>query len=369
MKTLGGTALISSALAGCQGGGGGGGDDTLTLGFETHATSGGWATAMMDGIEWYAEDRGFEFEIFTNGQNQSNQISNINQMVNQGYDGMVVTTFDTEGAVGAIEDAVDEGVPVYTIDSDAATDAVDMHVSYDDRAAASRSGELLSELMNEQHPETDEYEVLVVRAPPGRDIAAARHEPFVETIEGTDGVSIAGVVDGEWGRGRSQEVATQWINSNSAPDGVYAASYLMGLGAQDALASLDLDATKDSDDHITQVQIDGSPESHDMIADGYIDAAIDQPVHYYGPLALNHLAMQLNEGEDALPSVGDTVTRDDVTVEPAEHNGQTIWENPIWAPAEVRTVLEHKWLQTSFVEITEENVDNSSLWGNIWDSE
>jgi ribose transport system substrate-binding protein len=397
LKHFAGTALLGTGLAGCMGGGGGGsGDDSsdsggsgsggdttesggttsedttsgsdepLQFGMDTHTTSGAWATAMMEATEFYAADQGIEFEIFTNGGSQANQISNINQMVNQGYDGILIVTYDTQGAAGAIEDAVDAGVPVFTMDSDAATEAVNMHVSWDGTQAAAHSAELLTEQMRSQNPDQDEFEVLEIRAPPGRDIARRRHEPFVETIENTDGVSIAGTVNGEWGRAASQEKALQWINSNEAPDGLYAASYLMGLGGQDALAELDLQYPMSHDQHVAQIQLDGSPESHELILDGYIDTAVDQPVHFYGPLALRYMERVAREGESAIPEAGTEITADDISIPSAQHKGVELWSDPIWEPGAIDTAFEHPWLVTNYVDITQENANSENLWGNIW---
>lgn len=369
LKGLAGSTLLTTGLAGCLGmgdSGGEGGNGSLKIGLETHTTSGGWASAMMDATEFYAADRGFDFEIFTNGESLSKQISNIKQMVNQGYDGILVVTFDTEGSADAIDQAVNDGVPVFTMDSDAAAKSVGMHVSWDGTKAASHSAELLTEKMRKQRPDQGSYNVLEIRAPPGRDIARRRHEPFVKSIENVDGVKIVGTVDGEWRRGTAKEKALQWINSHEAPDGLYAASYLMGLGGQDALKELGLQKPKTSDAHITQVHLDGSPQTHKLIKNGYIDTAVDQPVHYYGPLALLYMERYIKNGKSAIPEMETTIKSDDITLEPGEHKGTTLWDKPIWAPGTMQTAFDHPWFVTNSIDITEKNADAPYLWGNIW---
>ena len=342
-------------------------DDPLRIGFSTHFTSGAWVTALVEATEFYAQDRGFEFNLFTNNQELQQQVSDINQMVNQEYDGMVVIPVDTEGVVSAVEEANDAGVPVFTADIDAATEAVKMNVSWSDEEATTRAANLLVERLSEQRPDQDSYRILEVRAPPGRDISRLRHEPFVNAVENTDGVEIAGTIVGDWARSTAQTRTLEWINANDPPDGIYAANFTMGLGAQSALESQDLQYPSDHEEHITHVQLDGSSETHQMISEGYMDAAIDQPVHYYGPLAMNYLAQYIQgNGEETLPAMDSEVTGEQVSIEPAEHKGTTLWDEPIWEPATIGESFGHRQFVTNYVEITDENADAPYLWGNIW---
>lgn len=363
LKAVGSAGLVAG-VAGCVGQDDG---DPLTVGFSTHFTSGAWVSALVDGTDIYAQEKGFDYNLYTTGGESQQQITDIRQMINQEYDGIVLVPFDTQDIAAVVEEAADAGIPVFTLDIDAATDAAEMLVSWSDEDAAEVAASHLIDNLREQHPDRDQYEVLEVRAPPGRDISRLRHEPFNEQIEATDDVEVVGVVDGEWTREAADQRAREWINANDPPDAIYSASFAMGLGAMRALEQLDLRYPSDHDDHIVAVQLDGSSESHDLIMDGYIDAAIDQPVHFYGPIALEYLERYVTgDGPDELPEEGTEVTADDLTIEPAEHEGTTLWEEPIWEPATIGTSFDHRHFITSYIEITAENADDPHLWGNIW---
>jgi ribose transport system substrate-binding protein len=371
LRTVGGAAVAGTGLlAGCSslgGSGDGGGDGDLTIGMETHFTSGAWVTALVEGAQFYALELGHDFNLFTNGQDSGTQISNINQMINQGYDGIIVVPWNSEAVASVLEDARDEGIAVYTLDIDSPTEAVSMNVSWDDTVAATACGEELASNMRDQHPDADTYRVLEVRAPPGTNISAARHDPFVDYVEGQDDIEIVGTLNGEWSRSTSNQRVREWMNANDAPHGIYAANFAMGLGAQSALATLGHQAPASDDEHITHVQLDGSSESHQAVMDGYIDYIVDQPVYFYGAIGIHYMVEEINNGRDSLPDVGTEITSDDLDIESGSYKGVDLWSEPIWAPGNVvETDSGHKRFVTNYVEITEENADEPHLWGNIW---
>lgn len=368
LKGVTGTALVGG-LAGCLGGLGGGASSPgdIRLGFSTHFTSGAWVSALVDGADIYAEQQGFDYNLFTTGGESQQQIEDMRQMINQEYDAIILVPFSTQDIAGVVEEAADAGIPVFTLDIDAATPATEMLVSWSDERAASTAADRLVEALRTQNPDQSSFTVLEVRAPPGRDISRLRHEPFVNRLDEVDDVELGGTVVGDWARDVAFQNAREWINSNEEPDAVYSANFAMGLGAVQALDELGLRYPKDHEDHVVAAQLDGSSQTHEWIKQGYIDRAIDQPVHYYGPIAVEYIQRYVTgDGSDELPSPGDTVTADDLSIEPTEYEGSTLWQDPIWAPASVGESFDHTHFITSFVEITPDNADSPNLWGNNW---
>lgn len=355
---------LAGGVAGCTGGGGSG---SVRLGFSTHFTSGAWVSALVDGADIYAKSKGFEYNLFTTGGESQQQIEDMRQMINQEYDAIILVPFSTQDIANVVEEAADAGIPVFTLDIDAATPAAEMLVSWSDERAATTAADRLVEALRTQNPDQSSFTVLEVRAPPGRDISRLRHEPFVERVGETDDVEVAGTVVGDWAREAAFQNAREWINANEEPDAVYSANFAMGLGAVQALDELGLRHPTDHEDHVVAVQLDGSSESHELIQQGYIDRAIDQPVHYYGPIAVEYIERYVTgDGSAELPSQGDEVTADDLSIEPTEHEGNTLWQDPIWAPASVGESFGHTHFVTNLVEITPENADSPNLWGNNW---
>jgi ribose transport system substrate-binding protein len=345
-------------------------------------------TALVEGGQFYAQDQGYDFNLFPTGGESQKQISDIRQMVNQGYDGIVLIPFNSEAIASVVEEAANAGVPVITVDIDAATPADTMHISWNDERAAQQATEMLMGNLREQKPDQDQYSLLEVRAPPGRDIARLRHEPFVNMVEETEGFEVAGTVVGDWVRSTAKQRVQEWVNANEVPDGVYSANFGMSLGALSALQEMDATAPRGEDEHVVMTQLDGSQDTHEAITNGFIDGAVDQPNYFYAPLAFAWLERVVRQGESVLPDVGSTVvsgkgTDDEtttanatttastqqqasITIEPAMHKGVELWQEPIWSPATIGEALGHRQFVTDHVVITEENADAPYLWGNIW---
>lgn len=389
MQLTGATGI--AGLAGCSGGGGNGGSggsdgsdgsdggsgDTATegsggssaveMGFSTYFRGGAWITAFLDATEFYATDQNFDYNEFGNQESAEQQVSDIRQMANQGYDGILLNTWNSEAVNPAIEDAVDQGVPVFTANVDATTDAVTMYVAFSNEAAATTAGEQTIAELEEEKPDQDSYEVLEVFGAPAQQIAQQRSAGFVDTIESADGFEIVDTVQGEFTREDAQRVVSEWINANGTPDAIYASNLSMGNGVVTALDNQDALAERGEDDHVVLVQLDAGPQVISNIDDGFVDAAIDQPNYFYGPIALEYMRRYVEgDGEAEIPEVGTTVTEDDLTIEPAEHKGVELWSEPAWAPAEIVEKDGHVQFQTSSVVVTEENADEPYHWGNIW---
>lgn len=340
------------------------------LGFSTHFTAGGWITALVEGTTFYAEDQGFQYNLFTTESSVADQVTHMRQMMNQGYDGIILNPAEAEPIADVIQEATNQGIPVFTVDLGAATSAVTTHVAFSSREAGSMAANRLVEECRNQNPDQSEFEILDIRGPPRDAVANLREEGFATVIEETDGFEIAGTVNGEWSRSTSKTKALQWINSNGAPDAIYAAIFSSGLGAQAALRDQDLAVPAGEDGHIVQVQLDGSPDSIPLIEDGYIDAAFDQPNYFYGPIAVELTKRYLRNGESALPDMGSTVRSTQLSVEPAQHKGVEMWSDPIWEPAEIVESSygngNHPQFKTSPLVLTAENASSAASWANIW---
>jgi ribose transport system substrate-binding protein len=339
----------------------------LSMGFSTYFRGGAWITAFLEATEFYAKDQNFDYNEFGNQESGQKQVSDIRQMANQGYDGILVNTWDSEAVNPAIDEATEQGVPVFTANVDATTENVTMYVAFSNRAAAETAAEQTIAELEEEKPDQDSYQILDVMGAPAQQITQQRDEPFVEKISNTDGFEIADKVPGEFTRDAAQQATSEWINANGAPDAIYSANLSMGLGVLTALKNAGLASKRGEDDHVVLVQLDAGPQVIQGINDGYIDAAIDQPNYFYGPIALEYMRKYVEgDGEDAIPEVGTTITADDLTIESAQHKGVELWSEPVWAPAEIVEKDGHVQFQTNSVTVTEENADAPYLWGNIW---
>jgi len=337
------------------------------VGFSGFVRGGAWITAFNEAGQFYADDQGIDLSVSPNEQSAQKQNQDIRQFINQDVDGIIAQVWSAEASNNVIEMAKDEGIPVFTTDADATSEAVDMFVAFGNADGGALSAEEMIKALEDQKPDQTPWRVLNVRGPQGVKTANLRSDGFTEVMEERDDVEVLDTLNGEFARDTAQQRVGEWVNANEVPDAIYSGNLSMGLGVKTALERQDLLVEKGNDDHIVLTQMDGSPEVNPLVSDGFIDAAVDQPNYFYIPLAMKWLKRYVEgDGEAELPEVGAELTSDDISIEPAMHKGVELWSESIWEPATITETDGHRWFKTNSIVITEDNADNPLLWGNIW---
>jgi ribose transport system substrate-binding protein len=359
-------AIGIGSFAGCTDIGGGGGGGFEQIGYSSYVRGGSWITAYVDAGKFYAEDTGVEMDVRPNQQSASKQVQDIRDFVNQGYDGIIVGIWQT----GAAKDALDNGVPVFPTNADTANENVPMYTGFSNYEGGKKCAEEMLKALENQRSDKDTWGVLNVRGAQGNQSANQRSKGFLDVMKENDRIEVLRTFNGDYARDVAQEKVQEWISANRKPDGIYSGNLSMGLGTLGALKNLDMRYKKSDEKHVVLTQMDGSPEVNPLVAEGYIDAAVDQPNYFYNPIAIEMMRQYVEEGEDAVPNVGSEITTDDFSVESHEHTigGQSfeLWSEPIWAPGEMKEQNSHPWFKTNSIVITQENADAPYLWGNIW---
>lgn len=351
------------------GNGNGNGDAEYDIGYVSFSLNLSLFQAYTLAGQWWGADNGMNVSVTDGELDSSKQARDIQNFINSGVDAIMVTPADSEGIVGPIEDALDENIPVFTTDATAATDDIGMYTGFDNQFAGRRVGENTVNILEEQNGEPS-GEVLELTLQQTSQIGVDRHESFLEVVDEYPDIQVDSINVGN----SQEESATQTFNAlqRSVPDLIATHGLNPMLGAVNALQRSDNWHPVGDDDHIAVSTIDGGPDLNQHVADGFIDAIFDQPIQFFQPIALKFMKDYLDAGQDenALPSIGDTYEAGDLDIsgQTAEDEvGIDIWEEPLWAPGEVR---EHpvfdgqRWWRLPAVQLTPDNADNPFYWGN-----
>lgn len=348
--------------------------DSYTIGFEPMGIEGDpWMGAFTNAVEWYAEDIGVNVDV-SNGQFDSQkQIRDVRQMLREGVDGIIISPFEPDALAGVVEEAVEQGVPVFTANSTASTDAVSMFTAFGNENAAASAAELMIEQLEERYGEP-QGQVVELVAPQRNPTFVARHEGFANRMQEEDGIEIVDQIMVEESDQASitNRMGTR-LQQGTDFDAIYCPDLNSELGTLAALDNADALVERGNDEHIIMTGIDAGPNVLDAIENGFMDGSVDQPNLFYGPISLEYLIDYLDADMDpsVLPEEGAEVTADDLEIQGGEHQGVNPWEEPIWAPSTVTTIesggASHKFFRTQGVTVTEENVGVPYIWGNIMD--
>ena len=366
LKGIGAAGMVG--LAGCMGGDNGGdsnGDDGNGGGggqpYYPHTIwgmYGSWEDAYVKGGEFYARDHDLDFENYNSRMQDNEQISHIQSFMQQNADGILVGPASATAPADQVEAAADEDVPVMACNSEIETDALTMSVYVGNEGACQ---EVAQELVDEIGGEGT---VLNLQGDLSQSIGQERNQGFQNAVEGESGIDVIEVT-ADFQQEDAQTGTQSTLQSEEGDiDAIFAANGAMAAGAAEAL-----DSYGTAPGEVLMGCMDGSPTVLGLFDDGWLQRAYAQPTQYYLPIAMYYMEDIRENGEDAIPEVGDEVTTDDLEITGGEHLGTDIWAGQAWAPATIEEAHGHPVFQTSGALLDEDNYDDESNWGVIFGAE
>jgi len=280
------------------------------------------------------EELGYATIPATNAdRDAAQQITDIQTLINKGAKGLVISVGDADAIVPAIEFANESNVPIVAIDEAPASGSIAMIV----RADNVHMGELACEEMGERVPSGSA--VITLDGDPvtsnGRDRTNGFNDCMAENYPDVELVNIAT----EWDPAKAAAGIETAMNQYDNVAGIYNQSDATFFPTiLDTLDSLDKLIPVGEDGHIVQVSVDASPMAMTAIRDGWLDAAIAQPMTDYIDYGVDYLIRAIN-GE---------------TFEPGETDHGSVIEE--------RNGNLFDLLPTPVVTI--DNVEDPELWGN-----
>lgn len=380
------STIVTTGLAGCSGqsestptseGGtttgttSSGSDGDYTIGFQVGGLQNSWFTALARATTWYADELGVELNIGDGELDPTRQVTVARNLINADIDALIVNPFDSEAMADPVAEAAEQGIPTFSVDSVATDSALNLYTAFGNFEAGKRTAENAVAQLEEQNgsPEGNLVEVMIEQS---AKLGVARHEGTVAGVEQYDNVDIVGEIITDNTRQDTTTKVSNYLRSNSDVDGFVCHAVTTGNGTLNALERQDMKVARGEDGHKVFSQIDAGSTTLQAINNGFVDVAIDQPVHFYGPTTLHYIKEYLDSGQDdsVLPSVGDTVESDAMSFESAaaqEATGKNIWAENVWAPANVQetdAVDGVPWFRTNSVKVTQDNANADYLWGN-----
>lgn len=367
------SAIASSGLAGCLGsiGGSDSGDGEYNIGFQVGGLGNSWFTALARAGEWYGEANGLNVNIGDGELNPTTQVEVARNLTNSGIDALIVNPFDSEAMASAVDQASDRDIPTFSVDSVATSPELKQYTAFGNFSAGKRTAEnAVAQL--EQQKGSREGTLVEVMIEQSAELGVARHEGTVAGVEQYDDVEIVGEIVTNNTRQDASEQVFNYLQENPDVDGFICHAVTVSNGTLNALERHNMKIPRGEDGHRVFSQIDAGPTTLTAIDEGFVDVAIDQPVHFYAPITMHYIKEYLDADKDdsVLPSVGDTVEADAFTLESEqaqEQAGRDIWAENVWAPAnveETEAVDNVPWFHTKSVKVNQENVNAPYLWGN-----
>ncbi|CAG7655660.1 ABC transporter substrate-binding protein [Actinacidiphila bryophytorum] len=217
--------------------------------------------------------------LTTDAQSQlPKQISDIQDMLNQGAQLLIVAPLNSDGLEPALQAAAAKHVPVITIDRKINATSCKDYVTFlgsDFVKQGQRAADAMIKATG------GKGQVAILLGSSGNNVTTDRTKGFLDEVAAkAPGLKVVAQQTGDFTRDKGQQVMEQLIQSKPGITAVYAENDEMGLGAVTALKSAGKNPGKD----VKIVSVDGTRNAVQAIVAGQYNAVIESNPRF-GPLA------------------------------------------------------------------------------------
>ncbi|MCB2054098.1 MAG: substrate-binding domain-containing protein [Geminicoccaceae bacterium] len=220
---------------------------------------------MMKALQEEAAAQGVA-TIESDGQNSApKQTADVEAAVVQGVDGIVISPSDVNAMAPAIQTAVENGVPVVTIDRRVdGVPGILAHVGADNVIGGEAQGHLIMELF------PDGAKIVNLQGQPGASPAIDRNKGLHNVLDQDDKYEIVVEQTANFARDQGLAVTESILaGMDTPPDVIVAANDDMALGAAEAVRARGID-------EVVIIGFDALPEALAAVRDGGLTATIEQ---------------------------------------------------------------------------------------------
>ena len=239
-------------------------EETLTIALSLPDMAFPFFVFMESQVRDEAEALG-NIEIVTlDGQNQvPKQTADLEAAIAKEYDGVLISPLTADAMAPAVQQVVDAGIPVVTIDRTVFDVETLAHVGADNVLGGEEQGKALLELF------PDGAVIFELEGQPGSSPAIDRSAGLHNIIDGVDSIEIACQQTAEFRRDQGLTVTENCLGAPPNPNAIVAANDEMAFGAVEAAKALALEG-------VIIIGYDALPEALLMVRDGDLYGTVEQ---------------------------------------------------------------------------------------------
>ena len=209
------------------------------------------------------------------------QTANVESAIIQGVDGIIISPIDVNAMAPALQQAIDAGIPVVTVDRYVGgVPDIYAHVGADNV----KGGEAQARLIMQRFPIG--ATIVNLQGQPGASPAIDRNKGLHNILDGNSKYKIVAEQTANWSRDQGMSVTENILTGlSSPPDVINAANDDMALGAMEAVKARGL--------NVKILGFDALPEAIAAVRDGSLMATVEQFPGGQSKTALNLLVNDL----------------------------------------------------------------------------
>lgn len=260
------------------------GGETLRIAFSVPDMAFPFFVFMETQVRAQAEELG-GIEILTlDGQNNlSKQTADVEAAIAQGVDGILISPITSDGMAPAVQQAIDAGIPVVTIDrSVTGVTGLLAHVGADNVKGGEQQGQAVVDMF------PDGATIFELQGTPGASPAIDRSQGLHNIIDPVTSIVVACQQTANFRRPDGLTVTENCLGATPDVDAIVAANDDMALGAIEAAKAAGVTAPI--------IGYDALPEALKAVQDGSLYGTVEQFPGEQSKTALRTLVASLREG-------------------------------------------------------------------------
>lgn len=259
------------------------GDEKVKVGLSISTLNNPFFVTLKDGAEAEAKKQGIEITTVDAQNDPAKQVSDIEDLIQQGIDVLLVNPTDSAAITAAIESANNANIPVITVDRSAEGGKIISHIASDNVAGGKMAGEFLAEQVG------GSGKVVELEGIPGSSAARERGQGFNEAIGAVSGIAVVAKQPANFDRAVGLSVMENILQSNKDIKAVFAHNDEMALGAVEALKAAGLN-------DVIVVGFDATEDAVKAVESGSMAATVAQKPDLIGQQAVQ-TAVAVGKGE------------------------------------------------------------------------
>ena len=244
---------------------------------------------LRDAVVEQAESLGYEVMVYDGQNDASKQPSQVEDALQKGVDAIVINPADEDSTANALKDAIDQDIPVVTVDRKVNVDGILSYLVTDN----TKGGQLAGEWLANQLP--DGGKVVHVEGVMGTAPQRERGGGFLSVIDPAQNASskftILDTVVGDFSMAPAEAAMSDILAKHDDIDAVFAQNDTMAVGIARAIETAGRE-----DDGIIVIGFDGAQEAYDLIDEGKMSVTAVQDFEFIGKEAVNYVDKYLKDG-------------------------------------------------------------------------
>lgn len=263
-------------------------DDVIKIGFSVSTLNNPFFVTLTDGAQAVADANNATLIILDANDDVAKQVSDIEDLVEQGVDVIIANATDGDGIVSAVETANRAGIPVVAIDRSINGGEIASHIASNNIYG----GEIAAKYILERLGGVGK--VAEIQGVQGASATIERYEGFHNIMEEAEGIEIVASQAADFDRAKGLTTMENILQSQPELDAVFAHNDEMVLGA--------LEAIEGSGRELIVVGFDGIDDAYDAIRAGRLDATVEEQAGPMGELGVE-TALKIVRGEKVEASI------------------------------------------------------------------